>query len=64
MKFKEWLSKFELNEMMGSVGAIVSCKDLNHPNFQIQGALSNLKCKKKKIPKVQMMKFNNKSSLS
>lgn len=34
--------------MMGSVGSIVSCKDLNNKNFQIQGALSNLGCVKKR----------------
>lgn len=34
--------------MMGSVNSIVSCKDLNNKNFIVQGALSNLKCKKKK----------------
>lgn len=49
MGFKQWL------EMMGSVGAIVHCKDLKNQNFQIQGALSNLRCKKKE--KVQKMSF-------
>lgn len=44
MNFKQWLA----NEMMGSVMSIVSCKDLKNKNFQIQGALSNLKCKKNK----------------
>lgn len=56
MNFKKWLYKLE--EMMGSVGALVSCKDINNPNFQIQGALSNLKCKKKEKNKVLTMKFN------
>lgn len=42
MNFKKWL------EMGGAVNSIVSCKDMNNPNFQIQGALSNLKCKKRK----------------
>lgn len=42
MRFSEWL---KLKEMMGSVGAIVTCKDLHNPNFQIQGSLSNLKCR-------------------
>jgi hypothetical protein len=44
--FKEYIY-----EMMGSVGSIVSCKDLNNPNFQIQGSLSNLDCKKSKKAK-------------
>lgn len=45
-RFVQWL-----NEMAGT-DAIVSCKDLKNPNFQIQGSLSNLNCKKKeqKIP--------------
>lgn len=62
MEFKNWLTEIELNEMMGSVNAIVSCKDLNHPNFQIQGALSNLNCKKKQKPKMLTMKFNDESN--
>lgn len=49
--FKQYL------EMMGSVGSIVTCKDLNNPNFQIQGALSNLQCKKNKDKKILKMKF-------
>lgn len=44
MKFGEWLKSRMLGEMMGSVGAIVSCKDLNNKNFKIQGALSDLRC--------------------
>lgn len=46
--------------MMGSVSSIVSCKDLENKNFQVQGALSNLDCKKqkKKKPKIQTMKFS------
>lgn len=39
--FKEWLSIKE-------VEAIVSCRDLNNPNFQISGALSDLNCRSKK----------------
>jgi hypothetical protein len=39
---------FKLKEMMGSVASIVSCDDLKNPDFQIQGSLSNLKCKKRK----------------
>jgi len=50
MTFKQYL------EMMGSVGSIVSCKDKENQNFQIQGALSNMKCKKKE--KIPTMKFN------
>lgn len=54
ISFKKWIL---IKEMMGSVGAIVGCKDLNNPNFQIQGALSNLNCKNKKL-KIKKMKFN------
>lgn len=53
MKFIEWI---KIREMMGSVGSIVSCKDLNNPNFQVQGALSNLGCNRKKS-KILKMKF-------
>ena len=28
--------------------AIVGCKDLNNPNFQVWGAMSDFKCKNKK----------------
>lgn len=49
MNFKQWL------EMGGAVDSIVSCKDLKNPNFQVQGALSNLNCHKKKKP-VQLKK--------
>ena len=45
--FTEWLQE------MAGVGSIVSCKDINNTNFQIQGSLSNLNCKgmkKNKIP--------------
>lgn len=52
IKFIEFL------EMMGSVGSIVSCKDLDNPKFQVQGALSNLNCKNKKKNKILKMKFN------
>lgn len=55
MKFLEFI---KMKEMMGSVGSIVSCKDINNPNFQIQGALSNLRCGKKKDKKILTMKFN------
>ena len=47
--FKQYL------EMMGSVGYIVSCKDLKNPNFQVQGSLSNLGCNRK--TKLLKMKF-------
>lgn len=56
--FKQYL------EMMGSVGSIVSCKDLNNPNFQVQGALSNLQCKKNKDKKILKMSFNKNESVS
>lgn len=45
IKFKEWM---KIREMMGSVGSIVSCRDLKNKNFQVQGALSNLKCGRRK----------------
>lgn len=51
--FRNWI---KIQEMMGSVGSIVSCSDLKNKNFQIQGALSNLKCGKKE--KTQKMRFN------
>lgn len=50
--FKDWLK----NEMMGSVGSMVSCRDLNNPNFQVQGALSNLGCGRR--TKTLKMRFN------
>lgn len=46
----------QIKEMAGSVDSIVSCKDLKNPNFQVQGALSNLGCKIKN--KILKMKFN------
>lgn len=55
--FREWLGDRLRNEMMGSVGSIVSCKDLKNPNFQVQGAASNMKCGKKK-EKMLKMRFN------
>lgn len=48
MKFKEWMN---IREMMGSVGSIVSCKDLKNKNFQVQGSLSNLRCGRMKSKK-------------
>ena len=36
ISFKKWLETF----------SIVSCKDLNNPNFQIWGAMSDLNCKR------------------
>ena len=44
MGFKEWM---RMEEMMGSVGSIVSCKDLKNKGFQVQGALSDLRCHKR-----------------
>lgn len=41
--FKEWL---KLKEMAGT-GAIVGCGDRGNPDFQIWGAMSDLKCGKK-----------------
>ena len=49
--------------MMGSVNSIVSCKDLDHPNFQVQGSLSNLGCKIKN-KKILKMKFNKNENIS
>lgn len=55
--FREWLGGRIKNEMMGSVGSIVSCGDLKNKNFQIQGSLSNLKCgKKEKTLKMRLNK--------
>lgn len=50
-------------EMMGSVDSIVSCKDLDNPNFQVQGSLSNLGCKRKN-KKILKMKFNKNENAS
>lgn len=50
--------------MMGAVDSIVSCKDLDHPNFQVQGSLSNLGCKRRKNKKILKMKFNKNESVS
>lgn len=54
-EFREWMKK--MDEMMGSVGSVVSCGDLKNKNFQVQGALSDLKCRKKK-EKTLKMRFN------
>jgi hypothetical protein len=56
------LNFYDFLEMMGSVDSIVSCKDLKHPNFQVQGALSNLGCKRKN--KILKMKFNKNENVS
>jgi hypothetical protein len=53
----------EFLEMMGAVDSIASCKDLNNPNFQVQGSLSNLNCKKK-AKKIPIMKFNKNENTS
>lgn len=44
---------------MNESEAIVSCKDIGHPNFQIWGALSDLGCNKKTIKEPQKMKFKS-----
>ena len=51
MTFKQYL-----NEIAGTF-AMVSCKDMENPNFRVWGAMSDLKCRKGRnsIPK---MKFN------
>lgn len=51
MRFADWLKYRLLNEMMGSVGSVVSCGDLKNKDFQVQGALSNLGCGRKKRKK-------------
>jgi hypothetical protein len=55
--FKKYL------EIMGGVDSIVSCKDLRNPNFQVQGSLSNLGCRRKK-EKTLRMKFNKNENVS
>lgn len=45
--------------MGGAVDSIVSCKDLNNPNFQVQGALSNLNCHKKKKKPLRLKNNRN-----
>lgn len=53
MTFKQYLE-----EMAGTFG-LVSCKDRKNPNFQIWGAMSDLKCKSKKGKNsILKMKFN------
>lgn len=52
MNFKQWLS-----ENMAGTFALVSCKHKNNPNFQVWGAMSDLKCKKDKKEKIATMKF-------
>lgn len=42
------LKKKEIQKEMAGGDAIVSCKDLNNPNFQVWGSLSNLNCTKNK----------------
>jgi len=42
------LKNKEVQSEMAGTGAIVSCKDIGNPNFQIWGAMSDLNCKKKK----------------
>lgn len=51
MTFKQYI-----RETSGTY-AIVSCKDRENQNFQVWGAMSDLKCPKKKS-KLLKMKFN------
>jgi hypothetical protein len=44
------------NEMAGAY-AVVGCRD--SPNFQVWGARSDLKCKKKKKDKILRMSFKD-----
>jgi len=59
MRFNRWLeNRVKMDEMMGSVASIVSCKDLNSKDFQLQGSGSNLGCRRSKKNNVLKMKFN------
>lgn len=49
---------------MNEAEAIVTCKDIGHPNFQIWGALSDLNCKKKNYKKPRKMELDFKSWLN
>jgi hypothetical protein len=53
MKFSDWLKNKKLSEMAGTFG-IVGCKDINNPNFQIWGAMSDLGCSKKRKRKLKI----------
>ena len=54
--FVEWIKSRKLNEMMGSVASIVSCRDRKNKDFQIQGALSDHpECMRR--PKTKKMRF-------
>jgi len=46
---------------MNESESIVTCKDIDNPNFQIWGALSDLNCKKKNTPKVRKMELDFKN---
>jgi hypothetical protein len=46
----------KINEMAGTY-AVVSCGD--SPNFQVWGARSDLKCKKKKKDRILKMSFKD-----
>lgn len=48
MTFKQYM-----NEIAGSF-ALVSCKDSENPNFQVWGAMSDLKCQRKKDGMLKM----------
>lgn len=41
------------NEMAGTF-ALVSCKEKSNPNFQVWGAMSDLKCKRKEKEPLKM----------
>ena len=51
MTFKQYL-----NEIAGTF-AMVSCKDMENPNFRVWGAMSDLKCRKGRNS-ITKMKFN------
>ena len=50
--FKEWLKE------MAGTAAIVGCKDRGHADFQVWGAMSDLKCKKPKEKKKCLSRLN------
>ena len=52
LKFKEWLMSqpAKVKEAAGGY-AIVGCGDRGHPDYQIFGAMSDLKCHKPKKKK-------------
>lgn len=46
---------------MNESESIVTCKDIDNPNFQIQGALSDLNCKNSNTPKTRKMELDFKN---